>query len=268
MHCTKHQVPCGDVWSQTWNNQTFAQLAHQYGQSAAARFSDNVPPNGGLTDALKQKLAEEDLLDMEVLLRYRSIRTMRALESLETTERVVLLCKARELYELLGIFPSHLKNALNKLFGDVPQQGVANPDADALPKAQACAPPNAKPDAEVPTNAPTVAPPNAKPNADVPTNAMRPAGRSTHTKKASPAGSSTDRLCPHCSQKCSGTRGLASHLRLRGHRRHCKGGASGNKPMPPAPGIYSCSTSSTRDSRGISASASRPFDVPQMLQAV
>ena len=124
MHCTKHQVPCGDVWSQTWNNQTFAQLAHQYGQSAAARFSDNVPPNGGLTDALKQKLAEEDLLDMEVLLRYRSIRTLRALESLETTERVVLLCKARELYELLGIFPSHLKNALNKLFGDVPQQGM------------------------------------------------------------------------------------------------------------------------------------------------
>ena len=112
----------------------------------------------------------------------------------------------------------------------------ANPDADALPKAQAGAPPNAKPDAEVPTNAPTVAPPNAKPNADVPTNAMRPAGRSTHTKKASPAGSSTDRLCPHCSQKCSGTRGLASHLRLRGHRRHCKGAASGNKPMPPAPG--------------------------------
>ena len=26
---------------------------------------------------------------------------------METTERVVLLCKARELYELLGIFPSH-----------------------------------------------------------------------------------------------------------------------------------------------------------------
>ena len=132
MHCTKHQVPCGDVWSQTWNNQTFAQLAHQYGQSAAARFSDNVPPNGGLTDALKQKLAEEDLLDMEVLLRYRGIRTLRALESLETTERVVLLCKARELYELLGIFPSHLKNALNKLFGDVPQQGMCQGSKGAM----------------------------------------------------------------------------------------------------------------------------------------
>ena len=43
---------------------------------------------------------------------------------METTERVVLLCKARELYELLGIFPSHIKNALNKLFGDVAQQGM------------------------------------------------------------------------------------------------------------------------------------------------
>ncbi len=124
MHCTKHQVPCGDVWSQTWNNQTFAQLAHQYGQSAAARFSDNVPPNGGLTDALKQKLAEEDLLDMEVLLRYRGIRTLRALESLETTERVVLLCKARELYDLLGIFPRHLKNTLNMMFGNLPPQSM------------------------------------------------------------------------------------------------------------------------------------------------
>ena len=36
----------------------------------------------------------------------------------------MLLCKARELYELLEVFPSHKKNALNKLFGDVPQQGM------------------------------------------------------------------------------------------------------------------------------------------------
>ena len=145
-------------------------------------------------------------------------------------------------------------------------------------------------------------------------NDATPAGSSTDTKNSSPARSSTDIHCPHCSKKCSGAKGLASHLRcckkkaeqapgaevaadvdkdngpneddgtkftcpgcpktydsergLRGHRRHCKGAASGNKPMPPAPGIYSCSTSSTRDSRGISASASRPFDVPQMLQAV
>ena len=99
-------------------------MAHQHGQSTAAQYSDVPPSNGQLSDALKHKLAEEDLLDMEVLLRYRGIRTLRALESLETTERAVLLCKARELYELLGIFPSNLKNTLNKLFGDVPQQGM------------------------------------------------------------------------------------------------------------------------------------------------
>ena len=107
-----------------WGSQTFAQLAHPHVQSTAAQYSDVPPPNGGLSDALKHKLAEEDLLDLEVLLRYRGIRTLRALESLETTERAVLLCKARELYELLGIFPSNLKNTLNKLFGDVPQQGM------------------------------------------------------------------------------------------------------------------------------------------------
>ena len=120
MHYSQHHCHGGDAWG----SQTFAQLAHQHGQSTAAQYSDVSPSNGQLSDALKHKLAEEDLLDMEVLLRYRGIRTLRALESLETTERAVLLCKARELYELLGIFPSNLKNTLNKLFGDVPQQGM------------------------------------------------------------------------------------------------------------------------------------------------
>lgn len=119
MHYSQHHCHGGDVWG----SQTFAQLAHQHGQSTAAQYSDVPPSNGRLSDALKHKLAEEDLLDMEVLLRYRGIRTLRALESLETTERAVLLCKARELYELLGIFPSNLKNTLNKLFGDVPRPG-------------------------------------------------------------------------------------------------------------------------------------------------
>jgi hypothetical protein len=120
MHYSQHHCHGGDAWG----SQTFAQLAHQHGQSTAQQYSDVPPSNGQLSDALKHKLAEEDLLDMEVLLRYRGVRTLRALESLETTERAVLLCKARELYELLGIFPSNLKNTLNKLFGDVPQQGM------------------------------------------------------------------------------------------------------------------------------------------------
>jgi hypothetical protein len=72
---------------------------------------------------------------MEVLLRYRGIRTLRALESLETTEKSVLLCKSRELYELLGIFPSNLKHTLNRVFGDVPQQALYEPHGNpwALP---------------------------------------------------------------------------------------------------------------------------------------
>ena len=124
MHTAEHHYHGGDVWSHTWSSQTFAQLAHQYEQRPATRFSDVPTVNGHLSDALKHKLAEEELLDMEVLLRYRGIRTLRALESLETEESAVLLCKARELYDLLGIFPSSLKNTLNKLFGKVPQQGM------------------------------------------------------------------------------------------------------------------------------------------------
>ena len=120
MQYCQHHSHGGDAWG----SQTSLQLAYQHGQSTASQYSDVPPPNGGLSDALKHKLAEEDLLDLEVLCRYRGIRTLRALESLETTERAVLLCKARELYELLGIFPSNLKNTLNKLFGDVPQQGI------------------------------------------------------------------------------------------------------------------------------------------------
>ena len=83
-----------------------------------------MPPNGGFLDALRQKLAEEDLAIMEVLSRYCGIRTLHALEFLEPTVRVVLLCKARLFYEILEGFLSRKKIALNKLFGGVPQQGI------------------------------------------------------------------------------------------------------------------------------------------------
>ena len=56
MHYTDYQVHHGDVWHQFWCSQTFAQWAHQYGQSADSRVSDVVPLKGGLTHALKQKL--------------------------------------------------------------------------------------------------------------------------------------------------------------------------------------------------------------------
>ena len=63
MHYTKHRDYYGECWNLNWNCRTFAQRAHQYEQSAAARFSDVVLLDGRLTDALRQKLAEEDLLD-------------------------------------------------------------------------------------------------------------------------------------------------------------------------------------------------------------
>ena len=107
MYCTNHPDYYGECGNQNWNWWTPAQRAYQYEQSATARFSDAVPPNGGLLDALRQKLAEEDLADMEVPSRYCGIRTLHALESLEPTERVVLLCKARLFYEILEVFLSH-----------------------------------------------------------------------------------------------------------------------------------------------------------------
>ncbi len=81
--------------------------------------ANDVPrENGQLSNALRERLAQGDLLDLEVLMRYRGVRTLRALESLETNERALLLVRARQLYELLGIFPSNLKKALDRLFGN------------------------------------------------------------------------------------------------------------------------------------------------------
>jgi hypothetical protein len=71
---------------------------------------------GQPSPALRARLQREDLLDLEVVLRYRGVKTLRALNSMDTTERAVLGCKARQLWELLGIFPSNLKTALIKLF--------------------------------------------------------------------------------------------------------------------------------------------------------
>ena len=130
MQYSQHHAHGGDAWG----SQCFAQLAQQHCQSTASQYPDVSPSNGGLSEALKHKLAEEDVLDLEVLLRYRGIRTLRALENLNTEEKAVLLCKSRQLFELLGIFPSNLKNTLNKLFDDLPQQAVfqRNPWAEQV----------------------------------------------------------------------------------------------------------------------------------------
>ena len=61
------------------------------------QYNDIPPSNGRLSVALREKLAEGGIPDMEVLLQCRGIRTLRALESMETTERADLLVEAREL---------------------------------------------------------------------------------------------------------------------------------------------------------------------------
>ena len=63
-------------------------------------------------------LAEEDLQDLELLFRYRGIKTLRALVSLNRDERAVLLNKARHFYEVLGWFPSNLETSLENIFGN------------------------------------------------------------------------------------------------------------------------------------------------------
>ena len=107
------------------------QLWHQHAQYSAAQFSDVPNRNGKLSDALKHELASKDLLDLKVLLRRRNIRTLRALRTLEKTERSVMLHKARLLYfEVLGgPCPEGVKTALSELFGELPQQDMSHPRA-------------------------------------------------------------------------------------------------------------------------------------------
>jgi hypothetical protein len=84
---------------------------------------DDRPGAGyGISPALLRRLEREDLADLAVVLRYRGVKTLRSLASLDTSERAVLLFKANQLWELLGIFRSNLKLSINKLF-----------DADGLP---------------------------------------------------------------------------------------------------------------------------------------
>ena len=122
-YSTQHRSG-GNVCTETFKGQSFPQLAHAYRQNTAVPFDDVPQENGQLSNALKQKLADEGLLDMEVILRYSGIHTRRALDDLNPMEKTVLLTKARQLYEVLGIFPSSLKNTLNMMFGNLPPQSM------------------------------------------------------------------------------------------------------------------------------------------------
>jgi hypothetical protein len=82
-------------------------------------LSDIPEQTGQLSEALTHRLQTEALHEVVgVLLQTMCVQTISALDALETNERAILLSKARALYEVLGIFPSHLMKALPKLFGN------------------------------------------------------------------------------------------------------------------------------------------------------
>ena len=85
--------------------------------SIVRQFSDVPPSRAELSPRLKYTLANAGLEELELLLQRRGVRTLRALSLLESTERKTLLCVARQIFELLGVFPIHLQQNLNDLLG-------------------------------------------------------------------------------------------------------------------------------------------------------
>ncbi len=65
MHYSTHYHTGGNVWGETFSGQKFAQLAYLHGQNTTVLFDDVPQVNGQLSNALKQQLADEGLLDME-----------------------------------------------------------------------------------------------------------------------------------------------------------------------------------------------------------
>ena len=88
--------------------------------TAAVSAPSDVPSeNGKVSAALLARLAQEDLQDIEVILRHRGVRTLAALGVLGSNDRAVLLHKARAFYVLLGLFGGNLQNALQRIFENV-----------------------------------------------------------------------------------------------------------------------------------------------------
>jgi hypothetical protein len=83
---------------------------------------DDRPVGNNISPALLRRLVQNDLADLAVILRYRGVRTLATLSRCDMPERAVVLSKARQLWDLLGFFPSSLKIAIHQLF-----------DADGLP---------------------------------------------------------------------------------------------------------------------------------------
>ena len=91
---------------------------------ASLQEFDDQPINGGLSVPLKCRLESLNLTEIDHLLRIRGIKTLAAFESMNRIERSSLLSAARLVYRGLGLFPSSVKNTLDRLFGDDAQQGM------------------------------------------------------------------------------------------------------------------------------------------------
>ena len=111
----------------SFKNEFFTRLVlqHQIELNAAMHFRDVPTASGGLSAPLKHKLVEEDLLDIELFLQHWGIKTLHAFQTLESAERSVLLNRARQFYDSMGILHDHRKNILNKVLGDVPHTAWA-----------------------------------------------------------------------------------------------------------------------------------------------
>ena len=71
--------------------------------ASQSQVCDVPQQHGVISEALQTLLAQEDLFDIDILLRYRGIRTIRALACLEADDRAILLVRARELYECFEV---------------------------------------------------------------------------------------------------------------------------------------------------------------------
>ena len=78
--------------------------------------ADDSSVGNNISPALLRRLEQNDLSDLAVVLRYRGVKTLRTLASCDSNERAVLLHNGRQLWDLLGFFPSNLKTAINNLF--------------------------------------------------------------------------------------------------------------------------------------------------------
>ena len=92
-------------------------------QQLQDRQSDSWPPsdipgqNGAMSDAIKMRLREVGLADLEPLLRHRGITTMYALDHLSSKEASIIGQKAKQIYEIYDVSQDKLTKSLEQLFG-------------------------------------------------------------------------------------------------------------------------------------------------------